>query len=300
MAQKIYEDTATVAAINWRGKWADKAANLEKMKATATEACKLGANIVCFPELALSGYECSEETVRDHKPCAMHTEAAETIPGPATEEMARLAKKLDIYIVFGMPERDELDPKVHYIAVAVVGPEGLLGKYRKLHLGGPPVWVETVCFGTGNELPVFETRYGPIGVVCCADLWCFPELTRIMTLKGARIIFNATASGDIPRNASVMTHVTAARAMENIVYVVSANHVGCEKSFTFYGTSTIAGIEFPECCRIFAQASGDKEEILWETLNFKALEYARSISTIRSGKWELFGNEYLRLAEKSK
>jgi predicted amidohydrolase len=296
MTYKEHEKAVTVAAVNWKGEWGNKAANLEKIKIKVREARLLGANMVCFPELALSGYECGEETKRDQRPCSMHMQAAETIPGPATEELAKLAKDLDIYVILGMPERDATDPREHYISIAVVGPEGILGKYRKIHLGGPPIWFETFCFKTGDELPVFETRYGTIGVLSCADVWCFPELSRILALKGARVIFNSTGSAAIPRNVDVMTHVTAARAMENIAYVVSANHVGKERTMSYYGHSTIAGIEVPECCRIFAQGGND-EEIVWATLNFEALEYARSICTLRRGKWKLIAKEFQRIAE---
>jgi len=76
-----------------------------------------------FPELALSGYECSEEAHKEHKPCSMHTETAETIPGPSTLEVDRVAKDLGVYVLFGMPERDKNDPKLHYNSVAVIGPE---------------------------------------------------------------------------------------------------------------------------------------------------------------------------------
>lgn len=264
MIHKEYEKVVTVAAINWKGEWGNKSANLEKIKAKVREARQLGVNMVCFPELALSGCECGEETRRESKPCSMHTEAAEIIPGPATEEVAKLAKELDVYVIFGMPERDSKDPKVHYNSAVIVGPEGLVGSYRKLHLAGPPVWVENFCFQTGSELPVFETKYGLIGVLVCADFWCFPELSRILTLKGARLIFNLTAALALPGNVDVMTHVTAARAMENITYTVSANHVGAEGPLPYYGHSTIAGIQTPECCKIFAQG-GDAEEIVWAT-----------------------------------
>lgn len=290
------ERAPTVAAINWKGEWGNKAANLRKMESRIREASQLGADFICFPELSLSGYECGEEIRRTHRPCSMHMETAETIPGPSTEALAGLARDLDVYVVFGMPERDVDHPSILYPSVAVVGPDGILGRYRKLHLGGPPVWTETYCFRTGDDLPLFQTRYGPIGVLSCADVWCFPELSRLLTLKGARIIFNATGSASIPGNETVMTHVTAARAMENIVYIVSANHVGRERTVSYYGHSTIAGIQLPECCRILAQG-GQEEEIVWASLNFEILEYARKICTLNRGRWELIADEYRRLVE---
>ena len=222
--------------------------------------------------------------------------AAETIPGPATEEIARLAKELDIYVIFGMPERDANDPNLRYISVAVVGPEGILGSYRKIHLGGPPRWTETYCFQPGNSVPVFVTKYGPIGIQICADFWHFPELSRILAFKGARMIFNPSGSGVSPGKVDMMTYGTAARGMEVNAYIISVNHVGKEKTISYYGHSTIAGPQMPRFCKIYAQG-GDDEEIVWATLNFEALEYTRSISTLKRGEWQLIAGEYQELLQ---
>ena len=94
-----YEDTVTLGCVNYGSIWNDKAASLAKVKKLITEAADQGINILAFPELSLSGYEANEDNT-------MHREFAETIPGPVTEEIAELTKKLDIYVVLGMPERD--------------------------------------------------------------------------------------------------------------------------------------------------------------------------------------------------
>ena len=91
------------------------------------------------------------------------------INGISTSEIAKLAKDLDVYVLVGMPEKDAKDPDSRYISVAVIGPEGIIGRYRKIAVAPPPIWTEQICgFKFGNELPVFETRYGPIGVQICA------------------------------------------------------------------------------------------------------------------------------------
>ncbi len=289
-----YEKTVTVACINWSGVWGDKAANLDKIKVKVTEASKLGANIIVFPELALSGYECGEEARRDQKPCSMHTEAAETIPGPATEEIAKLTRELDVYVILGMPERDDEDPKVNYNSAAVIGPEGILGSYRKLHLGPPPIWTEKFCFKRGSELMVFETRYGPIGIQICMDFWVVPELSRILYLKGARIIFNAAGSAARPGQIEFMTQQTGCRAAESHVFTASANHVGKERTFSYYGHSTIAGPSFPRMSKIFAQG-WDGEDIVCATLSFELLH--SWVSDLKKEvNWKLIANEYKQLA----
>ena len=156
-----YEKFVTLGAVNWHGEWGNKAANLEKMKAKMREAALLGVNMLCFPELALTGYECGEEARRDQKPCALHTEAAETIPGPSTEEIAKLAGELGMYVVFGMPEKDAKDSKAKYIAAAVVGPEGVLGSYRKLHLATPPYGLNTFALSQAMSCPSLRLNTGP-------------------------------------------------------------------------------------------------------------------------------------------
>lgn len=297
MIPKEYERTVTLAAVNWKGEWGNKAANLEKMQAKIREAAQQGVNMVCFPELALTGYECGEEARQMQKPCAMHTEAAETIPGPATEEVAKLAKELDIYVIFGMPEKDAKDPKVQYVSAAVIGPEGILGSYRKLHLATPPVWTEYYCFKPGNELPMFETKYGPIGVQICADFWMYPELTRILALRGARIIFHPTGSAVGPGKIDMMENVTTDRGRSTQAYVVSCNHVGKERTVSYYGHSTIAGPGSPKFFKPLAQ-SKDIEEIVWATVSFETLAHAQKIFRVKdAGNWELIAKEYQRIAE---
>lgn len=296
MIHQKYEKTVTIACVNWSGVWGDKPANLEKIKAKVAEAAKAGVNIISFPELALSGYECGEEPRRDQKPCSMHTEAAETIPGPSTEEIAKLARELGIYVILGMPEQDDKDPKARYNASAIIGPEGILGKYRKIHLSVPPIWTETFCFKPGGDLPVFETKYGPIGVLICKDFWQVPELSRILYLKGARVIFNLAGSGVGPGKSEFLTHITACRAAESLIYTVSSNHVGKERTSSYYGYSTIAGPSYPRVIKIFAQGGG-AEEMVCATLSFESLHYWENfIDLKREVNWKLIAREYEQLA----
>ena len=216
-----YEDTVTLGCVNYDSIWNDKAASIGKIKKLIGEAAEQGINILVFPELSLSGYESNEGNT-------MHREFAETIPGPVTEEVAQLTRKLDTYVILGMPERDPDDAGTCYISCPLLGPEGLVGNYRKLHLGTPPLFRESLCFTGGDSVPVFETRYGPIGIQICADFWVYPELSRILMLKGARIIINSTASMNMPGRPFYITSMTAARATENLVYAASANLVGKE------------------------------------------------------------------------
>ena len=268
-AYRRYEDTVSLGCVNYRSIWNDKAASLAKVKRLITEAAQQGINILAFPELSLSGYESSEDNT-------MHREFAETIPGPVTEEIAEMTRRLDIYVVLGMPERSAEDDGTCYISCPLIGPEGLIGAYRKLHLGTPPLFRESLCFTGGSRVPVFETRYGPIGIQICADFWVFPELCRILMLKGARIIINSTASMTMPGRPFYITTMTAARATENMVYTASANLVGKENTLSYYGCSTIAGPDYPRFSHVYAQA-GDKEEIISAELSFTRLHEFRDV-----------------------
>lgn len=283
-----YEDTVTLGCVNYGSIWNDKAASIGKVKRLIGEAAEQGIGILVFPELSLSGYEADESNT-------MHREFAETIPGPATEEIAALTKKLDIYVILGMPERDPADAGTCYISCPLLGPEGFVGNYRKLHLGTPPLFRESLCFTGGDSVPVFTTRYGPIGIQICADFWVFPELSRILMLKGARIIVNSTASMSMPGRPFYITSMTAARATENMVYTASANLVGKERTLSYYGYSTIAGPSYPRFSHIHAQAE-DKEEIISATLSFDKLHrFREAVSLDRIRRSDVIRNELNQL-----
>lgn len=310
-----YEKTVTVAAANFAAVPGDKAATRAKIETNVREAAHQGAQIVAFPEEALVGLGGCDACRAGADHCDYHHGVAETVPGPSTERMAELARELDVYVVFGLVERDAANPDVLYNAAAVVGPEGIQGTYRKLHLGSLPWVTEGVTFEPGNAIPVFETRYGPIGVIICYDFWFNPELTRILALKGARLVVNCCGTFSGPGKRDYMVQTTATRAQENLCYVMSANHVGGPESGSSYapdrveqgrtphflGHSTIAGPAFPRFSRVFAEA-GDGEELVVATLSFEQLHRWESIfpwrdwrATRQSRTSELIAAEFQKL-----
>ncbi len=283
--------TVSVACINFNPTWGDKEANAGKMRTIVTEAAGQGNNIIVFPELALSGYECSEDLDEGHESCRMHRELAETIPGPTTEKLASLAKELNVYIIFGMPEQDKVNPDARYISAVVIAPEGILGAYRKLHLAPRPRFTETLCFSPGDDLPVWKTRYGTIGVLICYDFYFFPELARIMALKGATLLINTTASAMGPGKPYYIVQQTGCRATENLVYAASANLVGKERTKTYYGHSVIAGPHDPRPAFIFAEG-GETEEIVSATLSFARLRsYTEKLDWKKNRQFRLINQE---------
>ena len=291
-------ETVSVACINFHPEWGDKTANLAKIKTFTRDAAKQGNNIIVFPELALSGYECSEDMGAEHKSCQMHRDLCETIPGPSTEEMAQLAKQLNVYIIFGMPEQDQTDPAARYISSVVIAPEGILGAYRKLHLAPWPRFTESLCFSPGNDIPVWQTRYGNIGVLICYDFYFFPELARIMALKKATLLINTTASASGPGKPYYIVQQTGCRATENLVYAASANLVGKERTKTYYGHSVIAGPLHPKPAFIFAEG-GDSEEIVSATLSFPRLSaYTDLLDWKKGRRSQLINKEMNKVSKK--
>jgi predicted amidohydrolase len=259
--------TVTVGCVNFESVAGDEAATLEKMLVFVRDAARQGCDLVVFPELALHAWAPCDDCAIHHRPCDEHLARAEPAPGPSSDAVAARARELDIHVIYGFAERDPDDASILYNAAAVIAPEGLLGSYRKVHLGIP---LETDRFTPGSSLPVFETRLGPIGVQICYDFYNNPELSRILTLKGARLLVNPTGRGDLPRGGENLRHATLVRAQENLVYAASANRVGRREDSAWAGNSVIGGPAFPGFGRVLAEA-GRGEELIVATLNYTQL-----------------------------
>nr|WP_315025034.1 carbon-nitrogen hydrolase family protein [uncultured Aminipila sp.] len=226
-------DNINIATVNFKTSWGYKEENLEKIKDNLIEAAGMGAELVLFPEMALTGYDDVKET---SKPEKMQSKLAEIIPGPSTLELEQLIRELEIYAVIGMPERDEKDPSIIYNAQAVFGPEGLIGSYRKMHLPPPePRWATR-----GNKPFIFETPWGPIGNAICYDIYTFPEMVRYYAAKGCRLILNSTAYA-YEHGPLVGPRTLEAYVLINGVYIATANLVGQDLTSTFYGGSQVLG-----------------------------------------------------------
>lgn len=143
-------------------------------------------------------------------------ECAEAVPGPSTAYFGRLAKEHGLYIVAGLVEREG---KTLYNTAALLGPDGtMVGKYRKVTL--PRSEIEH-GITPGHDYPVFETRFGKVGMMVCYDGF-FPEVARGLTIKGAEVIA-WPVWGCNPL-------LAAARACENHVYIVSSTYTDSSKN----------------------------------------------------------------------
>lgn len=199
--------------------------NLSAIEERLRETAAAGASLTIFPECAVTGYCFS--SLDEARPFT------EEIPGPSTQRLATLCAELDVSIVFGMLERD--GDRVFNAAV-MVGPDGLIGSYRKTHL--PFLGVDQfVSFGD-REFAVHQTRDLRVGMNICYDS-AFPESSRCLTVLGADLI--ALPTNWPPGAECVASHVLNTRAMENGIYFAAANRVGEERGFRFIGMSRICG-----------------------------------------------------------
>jgi predicted amidohydrolase len=147
------DGSLTVAVVSPRCVFADVEANLSHFTKLVEEANAKGARLVCFPELALTGYSTHADVLK----------AAQEIPGPATRKLEALARRLDVYISAGLAERDG---EQHYIAQVLVGPQGYMGKYRKHHPTNP----EQACgFSPGGPFPTWDIDGFRFGILICFD-----------------------------------------------------------------------------------------------------------------------------------
>ena len=233
--------TITIGCANFESVPRDKAKTLDKMAAVVAEAATRGCDLVIFPELALNSWGSCAACADAHAPCAWHRAQAEAADGPACHDVAGMAAEHGVHVIYGYEELG--DAGAIHNSANVVAPDGLVGTYRKLHLGIP---LETDRFTPGDSLPVFDTDLGPIGISICYDFYQGPELSRVLALKGARLLVNPTGRSSLPRAREHLEQITLVRAHENLVATASANRVGdAHGSPTWAGGSVIGVPQFP-------------------------------------------------------
>jgi N-carbamoylputrescine amidase len=216
-----------------------------------------GADLICFPELNVTGYSTKPEM----------NVCAEPIPGPISERLLQMADENQIVILAGMAELDEKGRV--FASHLVVTPQTISGIYRKIHIAPP----EHYIFSPGNSVPLFEVQTVKLGIQLCYDAH-FPELSTRMAVAGADIIFIPHAS---PRGTpadkfnSWMRHLTA-RAFDNSTFIVACNQVGDNQN----------GLHFPGVAVIIDPSGdviekniGDYDEMIIADLKADALEAVR-------------------------
>lgn len=211
-----------VAAIQFNPLLGEKARNIECLLALVEEAAQQDARLIVLPEMATTGY-CwvSREEIAPY---------VEPIPGPTTERFQELAARYNCYIALGLPELD-VTSGVYYNSLALVGPTGLIGTYRKIHSYiAEPRWARDGDQG----FPIWETPLGRLSGAICMDAMYF-ESTRLAALHGADVILFPTNWLEEHSPSSWWM----ARALENGVYIIAANRSDVERGAEFSGGSCI-------------------------------------------------------------
>jgi N-carbamoylputrescine amidase len=233
-------------------------ANLKKAIARIGEAAKKGAQIVCLQELFRSQYFCQTEDIELFK-------LAETIPGPSSDALSKVAKQKKVVIIASLFEKRAAGV-YHNTAVIIDASGKIVGKYRKMHIPDDPLYYEKFYFTPGDlGFQTHDTAYGKVGTLVCWDQW-FPEAARLTALSGAQFLFYPTAIGWLPDEQRAMNEaqhaawetIQRSHAIANGIFVVAVNRVGREGKLHFWGQSFVAD----PFGRILAKASADKEEVL--------------------------------------
>ncbi|WP_245428018.1 carbon-nitrogen hydrolase family protein [Roseiarcus fermentans] len=203
--------------------WGDLDGNIARLAQAAEQAAEEGVNYAVFPETAVSGYLFSDP--------AQIAPYLDTIPGKTTAALQPILARTGMYMSVGIAERD-VETGLAYNAAVLLGPEGVVGKYRKIGLNPQ----DQIVFSPGNTgVEVFDTPIGRIGLVICYDdtYWQYP---RLAALRGAEIIGWHSVSDRVmpgtPAAEATGNHSTVANAQsmsaENGVWVVAATRSGIE------------------------------------------------------------------------
>jgi len=213
----------TIALVQLEPKLGELEQNLVRMSEMIERVClEEPVDLVIFPELATSGYECGMR----------FTDLAEQVPAHCVNLLARRANEFNTHVLFGLPTKEKVE-SILYNGAVLIGPEGeLLCEYRKIHLKGE----EKLAFRPGFRYMVMETGFGTIGILVGWDL-AFPEAARSVVLEGAELVC-VCANWEDPKVDEWYTYLRA-RACENAVYVAAANRIGEEYSYKFFGHSAL-------------------------------------------------------------
>ena len=249
--------------------------NFAKAEWRIREAAARGAQIVCLQELFRSQYFCREEN-------AALFDLAESIPGPSTGALSRLAAELAVVIVASLFERRTAGV-YHNTAVIIDADGSLAGTYRKMHIPDDPLYFEKFYFTPGDlGFRSFPTRFGRVATLVCWDQW-YPEAARLAALTGAQVLFYPTAIGWHPAEKEefgaaqhdAWRTIQRAHAIANGIYVAAVNRVGFEgppdHGLEFWGGSFVAD----PFGQVVAEAMHDREEILIAECDPRRIEEVR-------------------------
>jgi len=251
-------DDLKIAAICMHSVTGEIEKNLDRMQSFVSEASKEGADIVCFPELCVTGY--------------VLTRPMDAYGGldsnNAMERLVLMAREADLILIAGLIEIGG-DEKP-YISQVIADPKGLIGIYRKTHLSP----TEKDVYGAGQEIKVFSHESTTFGVQLCYEAH-FPEISTGMALMGADILFipHASPRGEPDEKFKSWLRHLPARAFDNGLFVVACNQVGeTTEGLSFPGVAVVFGPDG----RLLAKYAGKREKILFAELGAGMLRDIRT------------------------
>lgn len=221
-----------LGVVNFKPVWNDKKANVASIKTYIEQAYQKDVKILVFPELATTGYMCSDDSSSDEYKAAIAQ--AETSDGETATEISALAVKYDMWIIYGGTETVSDDSDHAYDSAFVCSPDGKVKTYRKLS----PVEGSWCSLGTSACI-IDVGKYGKLGVSICHDTYDVPELSSYYSAKGCNIFVNLTAANGVGH--IYRSRLEAIAAREGMV-VMSADLAGTDGSsgeYSFPGGSTI-------------------------------------------------------------
>ncbi|WP_043693136.1 carbon-nitrogen hydrolase [Luteibacter sp. 9133] len=255
-------------------------ANLDAIEQALRDAAGAGVELVLLQELHNGPYFCQHESVDLF-------DLAETIPGPSTERLGKLAEELRLVVVASIFEK-RATGLYHNTAVVFDRSSAIAGKYRKMHIPDDPAFYEKFYFTPGDlGFDPIQTSVGKLGVLVCWDQW-YPEAARLMALAGADILFYPTAIGWDPKDSDeekarqreAWITVQRGHAVANGLPLLSCNRTGYEADPTsvgngiqFWGSSFVAGPQG----EFLAQAGTDGRELLIVDVDMERSEHVRRI-----------------------
>ncbi|MDP6100533.1 MAG: carbon-nitrogen hydrolase family protein [Dehalococcoidia bacterium] len=288
------KEKVKVSLVQFAPEWLEREANTARMQAIAEEQAQKGAELVVFPELANLGYI---TPVWQGEPPSFgpgvsaidfalkYIKGAEPIPGPTTQALESVAKRYRVHIIVGMAQRHPVISGMLYNSAALIGPQGVIGVHHKMHL---PI-NEKHYFYPGSTAEVYPTELGNIGLMVCYDA-SFPELPRLLALKGAEILCSVHATpkgavGKVLGDLEPHKHRAIVRAQENAAYYISCNRAGIEGATEWLGHSAMAS---PNGVVLAFSETEDEDVLTAELENDQILRYRATSPIFRDRRPDMY------------
>ena len=266
MARKL-----NVGIIQLGSKLGDVNYNVAKAVKLIKEAADKNANIVCLPELFATGYNMG---VLGDRTIDISIQYYNFI----FNQMSEAARQNNVYVIAPFAEIRDL-PGIVYNSVFLFDDKGKkVGSFAKTHLWG----LDKLYFKEGSDYPVFDTKYGKIGLMICYDIE-FPEACRSLCLNGAEIVF-VPAAWRVEEE-DMWDLYAAPRALENLLFVVAVNQVGIQGDLHFFGKSRICNPRG----KVITQLPKDEEQVVVTTIDLDDVnKYRTEISYLRDRKPSIY------------